>query len=217
MKILLCDLDGTVRKPISNNIFINSPTDQEIIPKARVAIQGAVASGFLVIGVTNQGGINAGYKNLKNCLLEQRITMQLLPLMSCIYAAIDDDECWCISQGPNWSFRFPTWLNLPWRYSIYKGMGENPKYNWLDGFRKPNPGMLQLAIAKEVLRKSDGLLGGIATAIEYVIQRRGDWEVYMTGDRIEDEQAAIAARTVGVEFIKLEDFYSGKFLKEAIA
>lgn len=38
MKLLLLDLDGTVRKPISDSTFIRHPEDQQIIPNAGWAI-----------------------------------------------------------------------------------------------------------------------------------------------------------------------------------
>ena len=110
MKILLCDLDGTIRAPKSDAKFINSLKDQLIIPEAAIALKDAVAQDWQVMGVTNQGGVHAEHKTLKDCLLEQRHTLELCPQLHKVYAAISDDECWVVSRGPEWTFNLPTSL-----------------------------------------------------------------------------------------------------------
>jgi D-glycero-D-manno-heptose 1,7-bisphosphate phosphatase len=76
-KILFLDLDGTVRKSKSGATFINDPYDQELIPGVEDAI--ARHEGWQIFGITNQGGVGAGYKTLENCILEQQETLRLLP------------------------------------------------------------------------------------------------------------------------------------------
>lgn len=76
-----------------------------------------------------------------------RITLASAPWLNQIYFSVDDDHVRVIKRGWEWLDWLPTWINSPSRYCIYGGETDNPKY-WLGGFRKPNPGMLRLAIAK---------------------------------------------------------------------
>ena len=61
-KLLLVDCDGTIRKPITRNQFIQHPRDQKIIAGARCAIAHFHNRGYTIIGITNQGGVAMGYK-----------------------------------------------------------------------------------------------------------------------------------------------------------
>ncbi|MEH1788842.1 MAG: hypothetical protein V7L23_25500 [Nostoc sp.] len=60
MKLLILDLDGTVRRPKSGAKFINNPHDQEIIPEAQRAIAHYKSQCWIIVGATNQGGVAAG-------------------------------------------------------------------------------------------------------------------------------------------------------------
>lgn len=86
-KILFLDLDGTVRRTKSGSKFIQNPDDQALIPGVAAAI--AKFSEFEIIGVTNQGGVAAGYKSLEDCIKEQMRTMELLPAIKEINFCID--------------------------------------------------------------------------------------------------------------------------------
>ncbi|WP_414755593.1 hypothetical protein [Anabaena sp. CCY 9910] len=46
-KLLILDLDGTVRRPKSGAKFINTPLDQEIIPEAAKAIAFYKSEGYI--------------------------------------------------------------------------------------------------------------------------------------------------------------------------
>lgn len=75
--ILFLDLDGTVRRTKTGATFINDPYDQELIPGVKEAI--ARHQDWVVVGISNQGGVGSGFKTFKNCLEEQTRTMELLP------------------------------------------------------------------------------------------------------------------------------------------
>lgn len=90
MKILFLDLDGTVRKTKSGFHSINDPYDQELIPGVENAI--ARYKGWEIFGITNQGGVGAGFKTLNDCILEQAETMRLLPWIQSVCFCPDDGK-----------------------------------------------------------------------------------------------------------------------------
>lgn len=129
MKILFLDLDGTVRRTKSGATFINDPYDQELIPGVEEAI--ACYQEWKIIGVTNQGGVGAGYKSLESCILEQRQTINLLPQMSLLLFCTDNGET---------------------MYRIVVQSGASNKIPALckstsfGNFRKPGPGMVNFGL-----------------------------------------------------------------------
>jgi histidinol phosphatase-like enzyme len=52
-KLLLVDLDGTMRKPLSRNKFIQHKRDQKIIVGAREAIAHFHSQGYIISGISN--------------------------------------------------------------------------------------------------------------------------------------------------------------------
>lgn len=93
MKLLLLDLDGTVRETISSATFINEPTDQKLIAGVGEAIAQYSIQVWQIIGISNQGGVKAKFKSLNSCLDEQRHTLELLShLMTRIYICPDDGK-----------------------------------------------------------------------------------------------------------------------------
>ncbi len=131
MKILFLALDGTVRETKSGNTFINDPYDQKLIDGVKEAI--AHYKDWKIIGITNQGGVAAGFKTLENCIQEQIITLDLLPEMSCIYFCPDDGRtCWLVHDKESHGK-----IDLDGRYAYLRGKN----------FRKPSPGMIDAAFA----------------------------------------------------------------------
>lgn len=128
MALLLLDLDGTVREPLDGHKFIEHPQGQQIIAKAQGAIAYFQLQGWQVVGITNQAGVAAGHKSLKSCISEQAYTLTLLPLAE-IYFCPDfqGKKCYCVTR------------DQVHNYSKSPGSGT---------FRKPGPGMLNLAIEK---------------------------------------------------------------------
>jgi D-glycero-D-manno-heptose 1,7-bisphosphate phosphatase len=78
-KIIFFDLDGTLRTTKSGKTFINEPDDQQALEGTQKALAYYQEKGFLLIGITNQGGVAAGHKSLQSAIEEQRITLQLFP------------------------------------------------------------------------------------------------------------------------------------------
>lgn len=77
-RILCLDLDGTVRRSKSDKIFIEGPEDIEIIPGMKERIWKYKDAGWVVICVTNQGGVAMGFKTRETNLEELNMTAKLL-------------------------------------------------------------------------------------------------------------------------------------------
>ena len=89
MKILFVDIDGTLTETISGHAFKQSPTDVKIIEGADKAIAHFSELGWLIVGISNQGGIAAGHKSLKETCEELQFTLDLFPKLETIYFCPD--------------------------------------------------------------------------------------------------------------------------------
>jgi D-glycero-D-manno-heptose 1,7-bisphosphate phosphatase len=99
-KIIFFDLDGTLRETISGKTFINEPHDQRAIEGTQKALSYYQEKGFVMIGITNQGGVAAGHKSLQSVIEEQRITLQLFPELSEIFFCPNwGESCYQLSKG----------------------------------------------------------------------------------------------------------------------
>ncbi|MEG4420809.1 HAD-IIIA family hydrolase [Microcoleus sp. LAD1_D5] len=130
MNILFLDLDGTVRRSCSGKTFINDPKDQELIPGVKEAI--AQYSDWLIVGITNQGGVLAGHKSLANCIREQSFTLELIPQMERIYFCPDNGEtCYLVSHEER---------------EGYQAYWDCDRLTTTRKYRKPEPGMIEAAL-----------------------------------------------------------------------
>lgn len=129
MKLLLLNLDGTVRETISGKKFISVPNDQKLIAGVKEAI--ARYSGWTIVGITNQGGVAAGHKSLGDAIAEQHVTIQLLPELNWIYfcPTYDGKTCWKVDRFSSFEIQ---------QFSVEE----------FGSFRKPGAGMINLALKK---------------------------------------------------------------------
>lgn len=129
--IIFFDLDGTLRQTKSGKTFINEPKDQKAIEGTQKALAYYQEKGFLLIGITNQGGVAAGHKLLIDAEKEQQITLELFPQLLCIYFCPDfeGNHCWLQSRE---NLARP--IHISWAKEF---AGE---------FRKPGAGMIKAAI-----------------------------------------------------------------------
>ena len=143
MKILFLDCDGTIRQPKSGSTFINSPEDQEIIEGVQEAVLVYKNSGYTIIGITNQGGVASGHKSLESAIIEQQVTLGLLPSLDFIYFAptYDGLVCWRIDRKDETEIK---------QLSTEE----------FDSFRKPGAGMLNLALKFYEVSPKDCLMIG---------------------------------------------------------
>lgn len=122
MKLLLLDLDGTVRQ-IQSGKSGKTFIDQKIMD--------GVAEAFLrypkwiKIGITNQGGFASEFKSIEDAIAEQKRTLELIDLEAILFCAdMRGETCWVVEQEANQ----PYCIIMP---------GSN--------FRKPAPGMIHFA------------------------------------------------------------------------
>lgn len=130
-KIIFFDLDGTLREAASGKTFIGEPTDQKAIEGTQKALSYYQEKGFVMIGITNQGGVAAGHKSLESAIEEQRITLQLFPELSEIFFCPNygGESCWRVSRG-----------NVPLEFNAPQPEG------YIDvSCRKPGYGMILVA------------------------------------------------------------------------
>lgn len=160
-KLLLLDLDGTVRTTKSGATFINDPHDQQIIKEAAAAIA-CYPFDWAVVGITNQGGVAAGHKSLEDAVKEQSYTLELCPRLAAIIFCVD--------------FAGETRIDV-----VRPGVLEiNPKFNHhlthdkLKGtYRKPSPGMLLWAMEWSGVDKADCIYVGDRTEDEQAASAAG--------------------------------------------
>ncbi|WP_017711175.1 HAD-IA family hydrolase [Prochlorothrix hollandica] len=171
--MLLVDIDGTLTTTASGANFGQNPHDYRAIPEAAIALrQVKVAEPErFVVGITNQGGVGAGHKSFNDCVIEQRWKLRLFPELELILFCPDygGKECWIVRRSLE---PFPL-------------HGHKSGLPWVGSFRKPEPGMLRLAL-------------DMRTDITE--------ECLMVGDRPEDAEAA---RNAGVAFLSAEDWWKG--------
>lgn len=123
MKLLLVDLDGTVRQTVSGKKFINTPLDQQLMPHVEMRLDEAIVDGWTIIGVTNQGGVAAGFKSLEDAIAEQEETLRLAAQISEIFFCPDAGQT-CINVDRDGT------------------QGRSTLDGDATDYRKPNPGML---------------------------------------------------------------------------
>jgi D-glycero-D-manno-heptose 1,7-bisphosphate phosphatase len=77
-RILCLDLDGTVRRSKSGKTFIEGPDDIELIPGMKELIWKYKREGWVIVAITNQGGVAMGIKSHGTNTLELARTTELL-------------------------------------------------------------------------------------------------------------------------------------------
>lgn len=176
MKLLLIDKDGTLIETVSGEKFVNQPWDQKALPGVVAALDRYRTEGWEIVIISNQGGIAAGHKSLESAIAEMQFCLELFPQIKEAYFCPDfqGDECWRVWGDCSEEHRI-CYTSESFEVFALGISGE---------FRKPNAGMLQLAIDHHL---SD------------------DDEVLYVGDRAEDEQAATAT---SVRFAWAKDFFN---------
>lgn len=128
-KVLGLDLDGTVRETISGDTFITKPHDQKLIEGVEAAIERY--PDWHIVGITNQGGVKAGFKSFEDCVLEQKRTLAMIPRMELLL--------FCVNNGESCH-------RLRKREGVIRNIPTERKSKYQEeNYRKPNPGMLLFA------------------------------------------------------------------------
>jgi D-glycero-D-manno-heptose 1,7-bisphosphate phosphatase len=171
------DKDGTLVETKSGEPFPKLG-DQRLISGVKERIADSAAAGNIIVVASNQGGIEKGYKRLEDAIAEFQEVMELLPEISACYFCPNFDGTQCVYVSKEGRV---VAVHDHWK-----------KYDYLIGsYRKPKPGMLLLAIARELWVPVPG-------------DKKPNKEVaHYTGDRPEDEGAAMNA---GVSFRHVNDW-----------
>ncbi len=78
-KLLVIDKDGTLVKTCSGQTFVQSPSDQQLIPGVERRLMQFKDDGWDIAIASNQGGVEAGHKTIAQAVEEMRFCIQLLP------------------------------------------------------------------------------------------------------------------------------------------
>jgi len=111
---LFLDLDGTVRKSKTGEEFIKDENDIMLMPGIEEILHKYEDAGWIILGVSNQGGIAHGFKNLETMEKELYATVELF----------EKNPFWNIQVCP------------------FEPNGSVEPYNHRSLARKPNIGML---------------------------------------------------------------------------
>jgi hypothetical protein len=77
-KILFCDVDGTLTGTVSGATFKSNPRDVLVLPGVVNALAHCAKEGYLMVGISNEGGVGAGRKKLEAAFEEKQYTCLLL-------------------------------------------------------------------------------------------------------------------------------------------
>lgn len=75
--VLWLDLDGTIRKPKSGKQFSESKTDYILFDGVESRIWEYRSNGFIIVGITNQGGVAHGFKSVSEVEFENEFLRKL--------------------------------------------------------------------------------------------------------------------------------------------
>ncbi len=153
MSLLLVDMDGTLREPLSGHQYFQQPKDQRIIAGVEIAIR-AYKDDWIIVGLSNQGGVAAGHKSIQECIKEQQYTLELFPQLKEIYFCPDFEGTKC--------FRV-----------THHNVHNHSKTKWSGQYRKPRSGMLQLAMVRHKHTWQNSLYVGDRIEDEEAAQRAG--------------------------------------------
>lgn len=113
-RILFVDIDDTVRMGLTTlGQYVNKASQVLIFPKAISALQHYKDFGYLIVGVTNQGGIGEGFFSEADCIEALEKTNELAldlfdVIIYCPHAV--DAECHCRKPNPGMIYRILAWL-----------------------------------------------------------------------------------------------------------
>lgn len=130
LKLLFVDVDGTLTETLSGSPFKQSPDDIKPIEGAQRAIAHYEDKGFIMFGISNQGGcdtINRStgkpFKTIESAIAEMQNTLEFFPQINSIYFCPSMSGRYCIRTVKETSFK------------IYNDF-------WEGLYRKPDIGMV---------------------------------------------------------------------------
>ncbi|MCD8487863.1 MAG: HAD hydrolase-like protein [Desertifilum sp.] len=180
MKLLILDKNQTVVRSKLGKPFIQNPTDQEPIEGVYRLLDGYQPDYNIVI-VSNQWGLENGFKTLEDTIAEMQYAMKLFPqIQDCFFCPN--------SEG---SLCYRVWGQGETEWTEYGDLTDNGYITEFglgvlavgkNNYRKPKPGMLSLAMLSYSAAPDDTLF---------------------IGDRDTDKEAAEA---IGIRYRDINDW-----------
>ena len=139
-KLLIFDLDGTVRRTKSGSTFPENHEDWELIPESLKIVEQYKPS--LIVGATNQKGIKLGFVTQSDIVAGINLTMDFFPFNYVMCCPDDGENCFIVGTSP--MGRYVKALDsMPFGY-----------------YRKPGTGMLNYAINNSGFTRYETLMVG---------------------------------------------------------
>ena len=129
IKLLMCDLDNTVRLTKSGSTFPENATDWKINPAILVARK--KYPNATVVGISNQKGILLGHTTRQDVIAGIVLTMGFFPMAYVLVCPDEGSNAFIVGQGDFGIYN----RDLP---------AKEPGH-----YRKPSPGMLLWAMGSE--------------------------------------------------------------------
>jgi D-glycero-D-manno-heptose 1,7-bisphosphate phosphatase len=127
--IFFCDVDGTLTGTVSRATFKSNSRDVLVLPGVENALSHYAQEGYLIVGISNEGGVGASHKKLEAAFEEKQYTCLLLPQLEAIYFCPDfAGEVLCPAD----------------RDTAIEVKVESGKYS---SFRKPGAGMIEYCLS----------------------------------------------------------------------
>lgn len=138
-RAIFLDIDGTLTTTVSGKTFKQHSQDVLVLPGVQKALEyyQSQAPNWTMIGISNQGGVGAGYKSIKDAIAEMSFTLELLPQLKAIYFCPDFEGVTC------------------WKVTSSQSLEIKQFNNEFGSFRKPGTGMIDLAIGDYQIEKGD--------------------------------------------------------------
>ena len=147
-KAILLDIDGSVRITKSGKPCPSDPEDIEILPNTKEILEFYKNQGYLLLGVSNQGGISQGYVSKEQVEACFQRTQELLGLeIEIKYCPhpVYPISCFCRKPGTEFGMYFVSKYKLNPKDCVVVGDMESDKafaancgfqFAWADDFFK---------------------------------------------------------------------------------
>lgn len=136
-KLLILDKDGTLVKPKSSDQFVQHPRDQEMFPEVPSLLRSYYKQDWTIAIASNQGGVAAGYKTLKDAIKEIEYCCKITGIRHALFCPDDGQDCLSVAAT----------LEKDVQYSTIRLSKCQSKFHFPGQYRKPQPGMLKTLIA----------------------------------------------------------------------
>lgn len=149
--LIIFDKDQTLIESAVGEKFIQSPTDQRILPGAAEAVANFHQRGYKIAIASNQGGVEAGKKSLESAIKEMEFCLELFPQVDfgLIAHTYKGDSAWRIGR----SLKDEIWGNFGCYCKPGPGMinfiinfyESTPSQTWFVGDRPEDEGAAEAA------------------------------------------------------------------------